>query len=48
LAAEREAIAVDCLLRLGSRAEAERRAAALMSAAPDGIYARRLERLLSR
>ena len=48
LAAEREVIAVEALLQLGRRSEAERRAQALMDTAPAGIYGKRLRRLLSR
>lgn len=47
LAAERDVIAVESLLRLGRRHEAEARAHALIDSAPNSIYARRLERLLA-
>ncbi len=46
LAAERELIAVDALLRLGRRREAERRAEALLGVS--GLYERRARRLLER
>ncbi len=46
LSAEREFIAIDALLRLGRRDEAERRAAPRLAQAPGSLYARRLRRLL--
>jgi hypothetical protein len=48
LFAEREVLAVESLLRLGRRTQAEARARKLMNSAPNGIYARRLERLLTK
>jgi len=47
LSAEREFVAIEALLRLGRRQEAERRAAPLLAAGQDGLYTRRLRRLLS-
>jgi hypothetical protein len=47
LAAEREVIAVDALLRLGRRQEAEERAAPRLRDAPNGLYAKRLRQLLA-
>jgi hypothetical protein len=47
LSAEREFIAIEALLRLGRRAEAERRAAPLLSQAPNSVYTRRLRSLFS-
>ena len=47
LSAEREFVAIEALLRLGRRQEAERRAAPLLAAGHDGLYTRRLRRLLS-
>ena len=47
LAAERELLAVDALLRLGQRAEAVTRAAPRLRQAPDSLYARRLRQLLA-
>jgi hypothetical protein len=47
LSAEREFVAIEALLRLGRRQEAERRAAPLLAAGHDGLYTRRLHRLLS-
>jgi hypothetical protein len=46
LSAEREFIAIDALLRLGRREEAERRAAPRLAQAPGSLYARRLRQLL--
>lgn len=46
LSAERELIAVDALLRLGRREEAQRRAAPRLEQAPDSLYAKRLRQLL--
>ncbi len=46
LGADRELIVVDALIRLGRRDEARKRATPLISAAPTGIYARRLRQLL--
>jgi hypothetical protein len=46
LSAERELIAVDALLRLGRRSEAQQRAAPRLEQAPDSLYARRLRKLL--
>ena len=46
LSAEREFIAIDALLRLGRRDEAERRAAPRLAQAPGSLYARRLRQLL--
>ena len=46
LSAEREFIAIEALLRLGRRQEAERRAAPRLEQAPDSLYARRLRQLL--
>jgi hypothetical protein len=46
LAAERELIAIDALLRLGRRQEAKLRAAPELAQAPDSLYARRLRQLL--
>lgn len=46
LLAERELIAVDALLRLGRNAEAERRAAPLLSDASNQVFAERLRNLL--
>lgn len=48
LGAERELIAVDALLRLGRREEAERRAAPRLESEPDSLYAKRLRQLLGR
>lgn len=48
LSAEREFIAVDALLRLGRRAEAERRAGPSLTRDPEGLYAKRLRQLLGR
>lgn len=48
LGAERELIAVDALLRLGRREEAERRAAPRLEDDPDSLYAKRLRQLLGR
>lgn len=48
LAQEREVIALDALLRLGQRAEAERRAAAFHAAHPGSGHARRIDALLAR
>jgi hypothetical protein len=47
LSAEREFIAIEALLRLGRRAEAERRAAPRLEQAPDSVYTRRLRSLFS-
>jgi len=47
LSAERELIAVEALLRLGRRPEAEQRAAPRLQQAPDSLYARRLRKLLT-
>lgn len=47
LSAERELIAVEALLRLGRRPEAEQRAAPRLQQAPLSLYARRLRKLLS-
>jgi hypothetical protein len=47
LSAERELIAIEALLRLGRRQEAERRAAPRLERAPDSLYARRLRQLLN-
>jgi hypothetical protein len=47
LSAERELIAVDALLRLGRRQEAEQRAAPRLRQNPDSLYARRLRQLLT-
>lgn len=46
MSAERELIAVEALLRLGRRAEAERRAAPRLQFDPSGLYAKRLRQLL--
>jgi hypothetical protein len=46
LSAEREFIAIDALLRLGRRDEAERRAAPGLAQAPGSLYGRRLRQLL--
>jgi hypothetical protein len=46
LGIERELLAVEALVRLGHRGEAETRAAALRARAPGGLYTRRLEHLL--
>jgi len=46
MSAERELIAVDALLRLGRRTEAEQRAAPRLSQFPNSLYARRLRQLL--
>jgi RNA polymerase sigma-70 factor (ECF subfamily) len=48
LAVERELLAVDALVRLGRRTEAESRAAALRRRAPGSLYAERLEQILGR
>jgi len=47
LSAEREFVAIEALLRLSRRTEAERRAAPLLAAGHDGLYTRRLRTLLS-
>lgn len=47
LSAERELIAIEALVRLGRRQEAERRAAPRLERAPDSLYARRLRQLLN-
>jgi hypothetical protein len=47
LSAEREFVAVEALLRLGRRQEAERRAAPRLEQSPDSLYARRLRQLLA-
>jgi hypothetical protein len=47
LSAEREFIAIEALLRLGRRIEAERRAAPRLEQAPDSVYARRLRGLFA-
>ncbi|HMA94723.1 MAG TPA: hypothetical protein VKP30_18665 [Polyangiaceae bacterium] len=46
LGAERDLIAVDALLRLGRRSEAERRAAPRLKQDPNSLYAKRLRQLL--
>ena len=46
LGADRDFIIVDALMRLGRSEEAEARAKPLIAAAPNGIYAQRLRRLL--
>jgi hypothetical protein len=46
LVLERELLAVDALLRLGRRADAEARARSLRARAPGSLYTRRLEHLL--
>lgn len=46
LSAERELIAVDALLRLGRRDEAERRAAPRLAEDADSLYAKRFRQLL--
>src|SRR5512145_717892 len=46
LGAERDLIAVDALLRLGRRSEAERRAAPRLNQDPNSLYAKRLRQLL--
>ena len=46
MSAERELIAVDALLRLGRRSEAEQRAAPRLRQFPNSLYARRLRQLL--
>jgi hypothetical protein len=48
LSAECDLIAVDALLRLGRRQEAEQKAAVRLQGAPGGLYARRLHQLLAR
>lgn len=48
LSAERELIAVDALLRLGRRIEAEQRAAPRLEQDPNSLYAKRLRQLLGR
>jgi hypothetical protein len=48
LAAERELIVIDALHRLGRQREAEARAQALIAREPNGMYARRAQRLLNR
>jgi hypothetical protein len=48
LSAERELIAVDALLRLGRRSEAEQRAAPRLQQAPGSLYSRRLRQLLAK
>jgi hypothetical protein len=45
---EREVIAIDALLRLGRRQEAEMRAASFRTAWPDSTHLRRIEKLLAR
>ncbi len=47
LSAERELIAVEALLRLGRRLEAQQRAAPRLQQAPESLYARRLRKLLT-
>ncbi len=47
MSAERELIAVDALLRLGRRSEAEQRAAPRLRQFPNSLYARRLRQLLN-
>jgi len=47
MSAERELIAVDALLRLGRREEAEQRAAPRLRQFPNSLYARRLRQLLN-
>jgi hypothetical protein len=47
LAPERELIAVDALMRLGRRVDAEARAAAFVARSPNGLYARRAHRLVA-
>jgi hypothetical protein len=46
LAQEREVLAVDALLRLGRRADAEARAARFRAVYPGSAYLRRLDTLL--
>jgi hypothetical protein len=46
LVLERELLAVDALLRLGRRADAEARARSIRERAPGSLYTRRLEHLL--
>ncbi|MBX3192296.1 MAG: hypothetical protein KF819_35225 [Labilithrix sp.] len=48
LAEEREVLAVDALLRLGRRSEAESRAARFKAAHPGSAYVRRLDAILGR
>jgi hypothetical protein len=48
LAEEREVLAVDALLRLGRRGEAEARAARFRGEHPGSAYLRRLDSLLDR
>ncbi len=48
LAAERELVAIDALLRLGRRVEAEARGVRLLRADPNGFYAPRVRGLLAR
>jgi hypothetical protein len=47
MSAERELIAVEALLRLGRRSEAENRAAPRLRLDPTGLYAKRLRQLLT-
>ena len=47
LSAEREFIAVDALMRLGRRTEAEQRAEPRLRQFPNGLYAKRLRKLLN-
>jgi hypothetical protein len=48
LALERELLAVDALMRLGRRSEAEARGRALRGRAPGSLYSERLEQILGR
>jgi hypothetical protein len=47
LGPEREILAVDALVRLGRRNEAERRGRALLARSPGSLYEERLARILA-
>ena len=47
LSAERELVAIEALLKLGRRTQAEQRAAPLLGQPPGSLYARRLRQLLT-